>query len=125
VPDPDLGEGNEELARASIPPVHSFRAHNAPLGIVFLRHEELAAQWRGVALVALHGSWNRSTKDGYKVVSLHWSPDGAIEERDFITGFEVDGEVVGRPVDVAEGVDGTIFVSDDYAGSIYRVRRGP
>ncbi len=123
--DPDLGEGHEERARNSIPPAHPFRAHTAPLGMVFLRHENLPDEWRGVAIVALHGSWNRSRKDGYEVVSLHWNADGTIEERDFVTGFERDEDVIGRPVDVAEGVDGTIYISDDYAGSIYRVERGP
>jgi hypothetical protein len=68
----------------------------------------------------LHGSWNRSTPDGYKVVSLHWTPDG-IEERDFLAGFDLDGDITGRPVDVAQGPDGAIYVSDDYAGAIYRV----
>ena len=80
------------------------------------------ASLRGAALVALHGSWNRTRKDGYEVVSLHWSPDGRIEERPFLTGFVRDDEtVIGRPVDVAEGPDGAIYVSDDYAGAVYRV----
>lgn len=122
VPDPDLGAGYEERIATSIPPVHGFRAHNAPLGITFLRSEHLAAPYRGAALVALHGSWNRTRKDGYEVVSLHWNPDGQIEERPFLTGFLRDERVVGRPVDVAEGPDGAIYVSDDYAGAIYRIR---
>jgi glucose/arabinose dehydrogenase len=117
--DPDLGAGNEARAAASLPPAHAFGAHNAPLGIVFLRSG--AQGQRGRALVALHGSWNRTRKDGYKVVSLRWSADGEIHEEDFLTGFLVDEDVVGRPVDVAEAEDGTIFVSDDYAGAIYRV----
>jgi len=123
VPDPDLGAGHAERIRASIPPVHAFAAHNAPLGITFLQHPEQPAAWRGAALVALHGSWNRTEKDGYEVVSLHWREDGAIEERPFATGFERDGDVIGRPVDVAEGPDGAIYVSDDYAGAVYRVIR--
>jgi glucose/arabinose dehydrogenase len=79
----------------------------------------------GAALVAQHGSWNRSEKTGYSVVSLHWGDDGAISRRDFVTGFETDGGVVGRPVDVVEADDGTIFVSDDFAGAIYRLVRSP
>jgi mono/diheme cytochrome c family protein len=71
--------------------------------------------------VALHGSWNRTRKDGYKVVSLHWQADGGIEERDFLVGFLEADHVIGRPVDVAEGPDGAIYVSDDYAGAVYRV----
>ncbi len=122
--DPDLGPGHEEAARASIPPSHAFRAHNAPLGITFLRDPQLPKAYRGAALVALHGSWNRTRKDGYRIVSLHWQPDGRILERDFATGFERDEDVIGRPVDVAEGPDGAIYVSDDYAGAIYRIGRG-
>ncbi len=121
--DPDLGAGNEARAAASIPPVHAFRAHNAPLGIVFLRSDRHLDAYRGAALVALHGSWNRTRKDGYKVVALHFGPDGAPSEQDFLSGFLVDERVIGRPVDVAEAPDGTIFVSDDYAGAVYRVVR--
>jgi glucose/arabinose dehydrogenase len=121
--DPDLGPGNEARAAASRPPAHAFAAHNAPLGIVFLRGGALPAPYRGAALVALHGSWNRTRKDGYKVVSLHWGADGSIREQDFLVGFLEDENVIGRPVDVAEGPDGTIFVSDDYAGAVYRVTR--
>jgi glucose/arabinose dehydrogenase/cytochrome c553 len=121
VPDPELGAGHEAEIAASLPPAHRFRAHNAPLGMTFLRSAALAETYRGAALVALHGSWNRTHKDGYKVVSLHWRPDGSIEERDFATGFLRGEEVIGRPVDVAEGPDGAIYVSDDYAGAIYRI----
>jgi len=120
VPDPDFGPGHKEEIAASIPPVHGFRAHNAPLGITFVRGDAVPAAFRGAALVALHGSWNRTRKDGYRVVSLHWTGDG-IDERDFLAGFEVDGDVIGRPVDVAEGPDGAFYVSDDYAGAVYRV----
>ena len=121
-PDPDLGSGRDAEIEDSLTPVHDFRAHNAPLGIAFVEHPALPSL-SGSALVALHGSWNRSTKDGYKVVSLHWSAAGEIEERDFVTGFERDERVFGRPVDVAIGPEGGIYISDDYAGVIYRVRR--
>ena len=121
VPDPDLGAGNEERIEGSIPPVHGFAAHTAPLGIAFLREESTPPELVGSALVALHGSWNRTEKDGYKVVSLHWAEDGSIRERDFLVGFEVDEDVIGRPVDVAQGPDGMIYVSDDFAGMVYRV----
>ncbi len=138
--DPDLGAGHEAQVASARPPVHGFRAHTAPLGIAFLTSEALPSEWRGVALVALHGSWNRTVKDGYEVVSLHWQPDGNIREEPFLTGFLQLGapggsaaagsasaqgpEVIGRPVDVAEGPDGAIYISDDYAGAIYRVRYG-
>lgn len=120
VPDPDMGEDPLAGRREPIMPAHKFRAHNAPLGMTFLDASTLPAQFQRSALVALHGSWNRSSPDGYKVVSLHWTADG-IEERDFLTGFNKDGDISGRPVDVAQGPDGAIYISDDYAGAIYRV----
>jgi glucose/arabinose dehydrogenase len=124
VPDPDFGAGSEQRIASALPPVHGFRAHNSPLGITFVRGGAAPSEYQGAALVALHGSWNRTRKDGYKVVSLHWRPDGAVEERDFLVGFLEDEDVIGRPVDVAEGPDGAFYVSDDYAGAIYRVQYG-
>ncbi len=121
VPDPDFAAGNEARIRTAVPPAHGFRAHNAPLGMAFVRGDRVPPEYRGAALVALHGSWNRTHKDGYKVVSLHWGRDGRIEERDFAVGFELDEDVIGRPVDVTEGPDGAFYVSDDYAGSVYRI----
>jgi mono/diheme cytochrome c family protein len=124
VADPDFGGQRPELEARAIPPAWSFRPHNAPLGIGFVDGPAAPPGYRGAALVALHGSWNRTTKDGYRVVSLHWGADGAIEERPFLTGFEVDDDVIGRPVDAALGPDGAVYVSDDYAGAIWRVARG-
>ncbi len=124
VPDPDLGAGQAERIQASTPPAHAFAAHNAPLGISFLRGDWLPQEYREAALVALHGSWNRTKKDGYKVVSLHWGKDGHISERDFLTGFELRGDVIGRPVHVVEGPDEAIYISDDFSGSIWQIRHG-
>ncbi|MCB1690590.1 MAG: PQQ-dependent sugar dehydrogenase [Halioglobus sp.] len=123
IPDPDMGADPLAGQRQPTPPAHNFRPHNAPLGMTFLNARTLPPEYRRSALAALHGSWNRSSPDGYKVVSLHWTEDG-IEERDFLTGFLQDGDISGRPVDVAQGPDGDIFISDDYAGAIYRVAYG-
>ena len=81
IPDPDMGNERSSVSLSAIPPVHEFRAHNAPLGITFLRGSTEVFGDQTVALVALHGSWNRSEKDGYKVVSLHFGANGTIEER--------------------------------------------
>jgi glucose/arabinose dehydrogenase len=124
VPDPDFGQDHEEQVQKSLPPAFGFRAHNAPLGMRFLRHAPVAARMERTALVALHGSWNRSAPDGYKVVALRWHADGEITSEDFLTGFFRDGEVLGRPVDVVEDSNGVIYVSDDYNGAIYRVGYG-
>jgi glucose/arabinose dehydrogenase len=121
--DPDFGAGNEALQGTALAPAFKFPAHNAPLGIHFLRSTPPPGFGRS-ALVALHGSWNRSRPDGYRVVSLHWDDGGAISSRDFLWGFERDGDIVGRPVDIVDdGRDG-FFISDDYAGVIYRISQG-
>jgi glucose/arabinose dehydrogenase len=120
-PDPDFGAGHEAEIAQTLAPAHSFRAHNAPLGITFVRSSSADTKYKGAALVALHGSWNRSELDGYAVVSLHWDAAGKITEHPFLTGFEQDGDVIGRPVDIAEGRDGAFYVSDDYGSAIYRV----
>ena len=124
VRDPDFGDTFKGTLAAT-DPVHGFRAHNAPLGIHFLRASRVPPGFERTALVALHGSWNRRTPDGYKVVALHWGDDGSISETDFLTGFLDDDGLIGRPAFVTEGPDGAIYVSDDYAGVIYRVSATP
>ncbi|WP_345550156.1 PQQ-dependent sugar dehydrogenase [Microbulbifer aestuariivivens] len=130
VADPDFGVGagpeTQKKIAESIAPAHGFQAHNAPLGIHFLESPSQPASHRHAALVALHGSWNREQKDGYKVVSLHWDDKGNIRERDFLWGFlgEDRETVYGRPVAFTEDTSGNIYISDDYAGAVYRVRYG-
>ena len=119
--DPEFGDRDYPDFEESRSPAYGFRAHVAPLGITFLRNKNLPAEYQHAALVALHGSWNRSRKDGYEVVSLHFSADGTVTERSFITGFEKREDVIGRPVDVVEGLEGEIYVSDDFSGRIYRI----
>lgn len=124
VPDPNYGKGERERIAASIPPVHGFAAHTAPLGIAFYDAEAFPERYRGAAFVALHGSWNRSTKIGYEVVGLFFEADGSVREEAFAKGFEIDEKVHGRPVDVAVGPDGALYVSDDFTGSVYRIVYG-
>jgi glucose/arabinose dehydrogenase len=127
VPDPDYGAGHEREIAASIPPAHGFPAHTAPLGITFYDHGGRGAfpdRYDGAAFVALHGSWNRSRKIGYEVVSLTFRPDGTIDQETFLSGFLAGESVSGRPVDVAVGPDGALYVSDDFTGAIYRVAYG-
>jgi glucose/arabinose dehydrogenase len=125
VPDPQLGSGEQARIAKSIPPIHSFRAHVAPLGIAFYRGAAFPEPYRSSAYVAQHGSWNRSKKSGYRVVRLEWGANGSISESDFVVGFERNEEVIGRPVDVAVGPDGALYISDDFAGAIYRVDVAP
>lgn len=121
VADPDLGAGRAAEIASARSPVFGFRAHTAPLGILFLRQDSLGASYRGAALVALHGSWNRSRKDGYEVVSLHWDSAGKVTSRPFFDGFLQNDRVLGRPAELAQGPDGAIYVSDDFTGAVYRI----
>jgi len=100
-----------------------FQPHSAPLGIAFYEGGQFPAEYQGDAFVALHGSWNRAKRTGYKVVRLSFKdgvPTG--EYQDFLTGFVVDDtRVWGRPVDVAVARDGSLLVSEDGNGTIWRV----
>jgi len=121
VKDPDVEAPPGSGPPSPIAPAYNFNAHVAPLSIRFLRYQR-APGLAGAALVGQHGSWNRSTKIGYRVVSLHWDEAGRISLKPFIEGFERNDDVIGRPVDVVEAADGTIYISDDHAGAVYRVR---
>src|SRR5208283_1575029 len=121
------GERPDLAARARVPDV-LIQPHSAPLGITFYPGGMFPAEYRGDAFVALHGSWNRAKRTGYKVVRLIMQdgrPTGAYE--DFLTGFVAgDSGVWGRPVGVAVTRDGTLLVTDDAGGAIWRVvYRGP
>ena len=123
-PDPDFGALRPDKVAMSIPPVHELPAHSAPMGIVFYEGDSFPARYRGAAFVALHGSWNRRKKQGYEVVTLFFRENGEIDREPFLQGFEVDEDVSGRPVGLAVGADGALFVADDYTGSVYRISYG-
>ena len=103
-------------------PAIAFGAHVAALGIHFYRGGMLPDAWRGDALVAQHGSWNRSVPDGYRVMRVRFGPDGKpVGKQVFAEGWLVGGRAWGRPVDVKQLADGSLLVSDDRAGAIYRI----
>lgn len=104
------------------PPALMLPAHSTPIGIVFLDRARFPAEYREDALVALHGSWNRRTPSGYKVVRVHFEHGQPVRVTDFITGWLDARGAWGRPVDVAVGPDGALYVSDDRAGMVYRIR---
>jgi glucose/arabinose dehydrogenase len=121
VPNPEYGDAAR--CAATIPPAAKLQAHSAPLGMSFLaRATRLPAEYRSDLLVAYHGSWNRDTPTGAKVVRVRVTggAPGAVE--DFITGWQgANGSRWGRPVDVVVAPDGAVLVSDDQAGAIYRI----
>jgi glucose/arabinose dehydrogenase len=101
-----------------------MQAHSAPLQMVFYERDNFPAEYRGSAFVTMHGSWNRSQRTGYKVVRLLFDASGnpTGEYEDFMTGFVVsDAAVWGRPVGVAVANDGSLFVTEDGAGTVWRV----
>lgn len=103
-----------------------MQAHSAPLQIVFYDGANFPAAYKGSAFVTLHGSWNRVPRTGYKVVRLLFDDAGKPtgEYEDFMTGFVVtDSQVWGRPVGVAVAQDGSLFVTDDGNGTLWRVSR--
>lgn len=105
-------------------PVVEMQAHSAPLGLVFYTGTAFPAAYQDDLFIAFHGSWNRSALTGYKVVRLPFEngqPAAAVE--DFATGWlnAAGSEVSGRPVGLAVGPDGALYISDDKSGYIYRI----
>ena len=125
IPSPDRDFHDPARCERTIPPALEMQAHSAPLGITFLdRATMFPADWRGDALVAFHGSWNRSTPTGAKVVRVRVRDGRPMSYEDFITGWQgPNGRRWGRPVDVMVHKDGSLLISDDAAGAIYRVTR--
>ncbi len=104
-------------------PQIELQAHSAPLGIAFVPEEGWPEEYWYNALVAYHGSWNRSDPTGYTVARMKLDAQGKfLGEEDFISGWLTEeGEALGRPADIIAMPGGTVYISDDKAGVIYRV----
>ncbi|MEP7382632.1 MAG: PQQ-dependent sugar dehydrogenase [Gemmatimonadota bacterium] len=123
VPNPEYHD--QARCDATIPPALPMQAHSAPLGMTFLdRASAFPAEYRGDALVAFHGSWNRNDPTGAKVVRIRIAAGKPTAVEDFIVGWQdATGKRWGRPVDLLVIGDGSVLVSDDLGGVIYRVSR--
>ena len=111
--------------KVTIPDV-LFQAHSAPLNIAFESGDGLGPDAKGDAFVAMHGSWNRNTRTGYKIVQVDIGKDGKPTGTytDFVTGFVLnDDDVWGRPVGVAFDKSGDLFFSEDGSGTIWKVSK--
>jgi hypothetical protein len=121
--DPRYGNARPDLKDKVTVPDVLLQAHSASLGLAFYQGTDFPAEYRGDAFAAEHGSWNRSKRTGYKVVRIRLKdgvPTGEYE--DFVTGFVVnDNDVWGRPVGVAVAKDGTLLISEDGNGTIWRI----
>lgn len=124
IADPEYG-GKKTCAEFT-PPAWNFPAHVAALGVRFYTGSQFPQDYRGRLFVAQHGSWNRSPKQGYRVVSLRFENGKPVAEEVFAEGWlKPDGKVSGRPVDILQMPDGALLVSDDDAGAIYRISYRP
>jgi glucose/arabinose dehydrogenase len=83
------------------------------------------SEYRNVLFVARHGSWNKTQKIGGDIIAVYLEPDGTVKSWEpFLTGFLVDNNYVGRPVDMLQMPDGAMLISDDYNGAVYRLSYG-
>ena len=119
VSDPKFGIGRS--CADYTPPVQALGPHVAPLGVRFYTGEMFPAAYRGHAFIAEHGSWNRSKKIGYRVTLVRLEGNRAVSYEPFAWGWLQNEQVSGRPVDLAVKEDGSLLVSDDFAGKIYRI----
>lgn len=123
--DPQVKDQRPDLVKTALVPDMPLGAHTASLGLVFYDGKTFPGKYQGGAFIGQHGSWNRSSFAGYKVIFIPFKngrPSGKPE--DFLTGFIADadkGDVYGRPVGVAVAADGALLVADDAANTVWRV----
>jgi len=122
--DPEFGSGTDPSDYRA--PARELGPHVAPLGMEFYTGSMFPEEYRGDVLIAEHGSWNRSDKIGYRVTRVRLNEAGeAVEYRPFAAGW-LQGEANwGRPVDLEVLPDGSLLVSDDQTGAIYRITYAP
>lgn len=120
IPDPEFGKSRK--CSEFTPPVQNLAPHTAALGMRFYTGSMFPAEYRHQIFIAEHGSWNRSTPIGYRVTLVRLEGNRAVSYETFAEGWlEKGGDAWGRPVDVEVLPDGSLLVSDDEAGAIYRI----
>ncbi len=121
--DPELGWGKSCSDYTA--PVGLLGPHSAALGMRFYTGNMFPKAYKNAIIVARHGSWNRSKKVGGDVLVVKLNKDGTVKSMEpFITGFLENNSYIGRPVDVLQMKDGSLLVSDDWNGAVYRVTYG-
>ena len=119
---PDLKD--MKAPASAVYPQVEFPAHQAQLGMAFYTGKQFPAKYQGGMFIAAHGSWNRSKATGALINFVPVNPDGSAGKAEVFADGWLDGDTGtyrGRPVDVAPMKDGSLLISDDYAGAIYRV----
>lgn len=120
-PNPEYRD-RANFCRTTTPPALGMIAHSAPLGMVFYTADQFPEEYRGDLFVALHGSWNRSERSGYELVRVRVEDGRPVSYEAFATGWLSRARVTGRPVYPEVGPDGSLFLSDDEGGRVYRIR---
>ncbi|WP_299817683.1 PQQ-dependent sugar dehydrogenase [uncultured Pontibacter sp.] len=121
--EPPMGMSWEEYAKKTKFPALTYTAHSAPLDMIFYKGSQFPKEFQGDAIVTLHGSWNRKEPSGYKVVRVRFENGKPAKVEDLVTGFLLNGnkEQFGRVVGLAHHQDGSILISDDDNGVVYRL----
>jgi glucose/arabinose dehydrogenase len=119
IPDPEFGK--EHKCEEFTPPAILLGPHVAALGMRFYTGTMFPDEYRNQIFIAEHGSWNRSTPIGYRVMLVRLENNRAVEYKTFAEGWLQNGRAWGRPADVQVMPDGALLVSDDEAGAIYRI----
>jgi glucose/arabinose dehydrogenase len=117
--DPEFGGGHH--CENYVPPVQKLGPHVAALGLRFYDGDMFPEDYRGQLFIAEHGSWNRSKKTGYRVMLVTFKDGEPDEYEPFARGWLKGDRVGGRPVDLLVMPDGSMLVSDDHAGLVYRI----
>lgn len=124
IKDPEFGD--KRACGEFLSPLMDFPAHVAPLGMRFYTGKQFPAEYKNRIFVAEHGSWNRSKAQGYRISLATKAKSGKYEYSTFAEGWLGKNDSKwGRPVDVELAPDGSLFVSDDYAGVIYKISYAP
>lgn len=119
LPDPKFGSDKECSDYRA--PAQKLGPHVAALGLRFYSGEMFPAEYNGRIFIAEHGSWNRSKKIGYRIMMVTLEDGAPVAYRPFATGWLQNQSVSGRPVDLLILEDGSMLVSDDHAGLVYRI----
>ena len=122
LPDPEYGR--KRACSAFTPAAQKLGPHVAPLGMRFYSGSQFPPEYRNQIFIAEHGSWNRSRKIGYRVTLVRLQGGKAVGYQPFAAGWLQGESAWGRPADVQVLPDGSLLVSDDAAGAIYRIRYG-
>jgi glucose/arabinose dehydrogenase len=123
IPDSEFGWGHK--CTDYTPPIALLGPHAAALGMTFYTGSQFPEKYKNAIFVARHGSWNRTIRFGGDVVAVHLDNNGNLQNIEpFVTGFIEDNKYLGRPVGVFEMKDGSLLITDDHNGAVYRVSYG-